>query len=198
MPEGKEKRTPKVTNPGPLAFGRSPSTLSFSVGSDLQGEIQIKKQIYELKKKKWDEITWTNHNKSIRTIDPASIGIGRWIVSICSTWFIDLPIPPCIQIIFFSINAAKGSQLNNLFIRCHVHIPSLSPYIQKRHKFILHTNNKSVPSFSYSPYAQCTRSESQREHWYQQPHDCHELNVLESDAQPIYSLDITLSKKIII
>lgn len=27
--------TPKVTNPGPLAFGLSPSTLSFSVGSDL-------------------------------------------------------------------------------------------------------------------------------------------------------------------
>lgn len=28
-------RTPKVTRPGPLAFGLKPSTLSFSVGSDL-------------------------------------------------------------------------------------------------------------------------------------------------------------------
>lgn len=28
--------TPKVTSPGPLAFGLKPSTLSFSVGSDLQ------------------------------------------------------------------------------------------------------------------------------------------------------------------
>jgi hypothetical protein len=27
--------TPKVTKPGPRAFGRRPSTLSFSVGSDL-------------------------------------------------------------------------------------------------------------------------------------------------------------------
>uniref|UniRef100_A0A0A9CKI8 Uncharacterized protein n=1 Tax=Arundo donax TaxID=35708 RepID=A0A0A9CKI8_ARUDO len=35
--------------------------------------------------------------------------------------------PPCIQMIFFSISAAKGSQLNNLFIRCQVQIPSLSP-----------------------------------------------------------------------
>lgn len=31
----KELLTPKVTSPGPLAFGLNPSTLSFSVGSDL-------------------------------------------------------------------------------------------------------------------------------------------------------------------
>jgi hypothetical protein len=31
--------TPKVTNPGPRAFGRKPSTLSFSVGSDLNKKI---------------------------------------------------------------------------------------------------------------------------------------------------------------
>ena len=33
--KGKKKLTPKVTRPGPLALGRNPSTLSFSVGSDL-------------------------------------------------------------------------------------------------------------------------------------------------------------------
>ena len=71
--------------------------------------------------------TCTDHNKSISTIEPASIVIGRWRFSICSTWFIDRPIPPCIQMIFFSIKAARGSQLNNRLIRCHAHIPSLSP-----------------------------------------------------------------------
>lgn len=33
--------TPKVTNPGPLAFGRNPSTLSFSVGSDLRRPVKM-------------------------------------------------------------------------------------------------------------------------------------------------------------
>jgi len=33
--------TPKVTSPGPLAFGLKPSTLSFSVGSDLHKPIEI-------------------------------------------------------------------------------------------------------------------------------------------------------------
>ena len=69
-----------------------------------------------------------NHRRSMRTTEPASIVIGLWRFSICSTWLIDRPMPPCIQMIFFSISAAKGSQLNSLFIRCHVQIPSLSPY----------------------------------------------------------------------
>ena len=135
-----------------------------------------------------EKITRTDHNKSIRTIDPASIGIGRWIFSICSIWFIDLPIPPCMQTIFFSINAARGSQLNNLFIRCHAHIPSLSPYTWSFISPILHPNNGSFTQFLYLPYAQCTRSENQKGHWYQQPHDCRGLNVLDVDIQPANSL----------
>jgi len=123
--------TPKVTNPGPRAFGRSPSTLSFSVGSDLEKHFMMSFFQMKINGHKHHEYTkCTNHNRSISTIDPASIVIGRWIFSICSTWFIERPIPPCMQIIFFSISAARGSQLNRRFIRCHAQIPSLSPYQQ--------------------------------------------------------------------
>lgn len=36
--KSKTALTPNVTNPGPRAFGRKPSTLSFSVGSDLEND----------------------------------------------------------------------------------------------------------------------------------------------------------------
>lgn len=37
------KCTPKVTRPGPLAFGLKPSMLSFSVGSDLFKDMPLDK-----------------------------------------------------------------------------------------------------------------------------------------------------------
>lgn len=86
------------------------------------------KHLFTTRKKKM----FAHHSKSISTIEPASIVIGRWRFSICSTWFIDRPIPPCIQIIFFSIRAARGSQLNKRFIRCHAQIPSRSPCQQMK------------------------------------------------------------------
>lgn len=54
MVKRKIVHTPKVTSPGPLAFGRKPSTLSFSVGSDLQ-----KKK----KKSQSDPFFTGNHNQ---------------------------------------------------------------------------------------------------------------------------------------
>lgn len=44
--------TPKVTNPGPRAFGRKPSTLSFSVGSDLH-----KRKIQMIVSDAWSQFT---------------------------------------------------------------------------------------------------------------------------------------------
>lgn len=82
---GRKLLTPKVTNPGPLAFGLNPSTLSFSVGSDLETHTDVRKYEYVKSMKEAQEKRETNHNKSIRTIEPASIVIGRWIFSICST-----------------------------------------------------------------------------------------------------------------
>lgn len=91
---------PNVTRPGPLEFGCKPSTMSFSVGSD--------------------------HNRSMRTTEPTSMVIEHARFSICSIWFIDWPMPPCRQMIFISIRAANGSQLNKRFILCQAQIPSRS------------------------------------------------------------------------
>jgi len=68
------------------------------------------------------------HKRSIKIIDPASIVMGLSIFSICSTEWIDLPMPPCIQIIFFSIRAASGRWLKSWLNLVHAHIPSCSPY----------------------------------------------------------------------
>lgn len=102
-----------MTRPGPLAFGLKPSTLSFSVGSDLQQEehqIRKEKMLSDDERMKCER---GYHRRSISTMDPTSMVIGLSSFSICSTEFIDLPMPPCMHIIFFSIRAARGRVLKS-------------------------------------------------------------------------------------
>jgi hypothetical protein len=78
--------TPKVTRPGPLAFGLSPSMLSFSVGSDLKEEsFTIKINVSNDRSQVKINSSEAYHRRSIRIIDPASIVIGLSSFSICST-----------------------------------------------------------------------------------------------------------------
>merc|ERR1739848_550021 len=92
---------PNVTSPGPLGLGKTPSTESFIVGSD--------------------------HKRSIRRGPPVSIDTGRSMLSISEIVEMDLPIPPCMQTILFSIVAARGIQLNKAFILCQIQMPPDSP-----------------------------------------------------------------------
>ena len=64
----------------------------------------------------------------MRIMGHASIVTGRWISSIWLTCSMDRPIPPCMQMILFSINAASGNQLNSWLMRCHAQMPSCSPW----------------------------------------------------------------------
>lgn len=123
----------------------------------------LKTVVYELNHRIW---SYTYHNKSMSTIDPASIVIGLSSFSICSTVFIDLPMPPCMQIIFFSISAASGRQLNIWLKRVQAQIPSLSPYVHINH--IINqppkVNTGNIFACSCIPFSQCTQCESQKVH----------------------------------
>lgn len=94
------------------------------VSQILCGELKYKKEAMRNKGMNWIR---AYHRRSIKIIDPASMVMGLSSFSICSTEFIDLPIPPCIQIIFFSISAASGRVLKSWLNRVHAHIPSFSP-----------------------------------------------------------------------
>lgn len=108
------------------------------------------------------------HKRSIKIIDPASIVMGLSIFSICSTEWIDLPMPPCIQIIFFSIRAASGRWLKSWLNLVHAHIPSFSPCKHLVSCRIEPKNWIKTDMFLSIPFAQCTLYENQIMHLCQQ------------------------------
>ena len=82
---------PNVTRPGPRAFGRSPMTLSFSVGS-LRSHTPCKSSA------KAQHATMPPrthlHSRSMSTMPPVSMVSGRCGCSSCSTLSMDFPMPP--------------------------------------------------------------------------------------------------------
>lgn len=117
-------------------------------------------------------------------IDPASIVMGLSSFSICSTECMDLPMPPCMHIIFFSISAASGRKLKSWLNRVQAHIPSFSPYKYICYQYYqLSGFNSERHAYLLIPFSQCIRDGNQRVHLCQQLHGFHGSNEHSQDTQ---------------
>ena len=121
---------PNVTKPGPLAFGRKPSTESFSVGSD--------------------------QSKSMSSNPPDSIEHGRSSWSICSMVSIERPMPPCMQHTLSSMTAANGSHSKSALNLRQACSPTRSP--SRSTHSMRKPNNALISASSWFPLSKCTFS----------------------------------------